>query len=79
MWHEGFIGVPQKDGSTVRVRYQVKSYEEGSEFGINGGRISKLWLEINGKEVASYCRGWDLRPTCEAAEYVLAILMKDYN
>ena len=79
MWHEGFIGVPQKDGSFIRVRYQVKSYAEGFEFGIDGGRISKLWLSIDGKEVANYDRGWDLRPTCEDAEFALAILMKDYN
>ena len=79
MWHEGYIGIPQKDGSTVRVRYQVKSYEEGSEFGIDEGRISKLWLQIDGQEVANYDRGWDMRPTCEAAELALCILLNDYN
>lgn len=79
MWHEGVIGIPQKDGSTVRVRYQVKSYEEGSVFGINEGRISKLWLQIDGRTVANYDRGWDIEPTCEAANLALCILLNDYN
>ena len=79
MWHEGYIKVPQADGSDVLVHYQVKSYDEGSEWGINEGRISKLWLEIDGQEVANYDRGWDMRPNCEAAEIALSILLNDYN
>lgn len=79
MWHEGVIGIPQKDGSTVRVRYQAKAHEEGSVFGINEGRISKLWLQINGQTVANYDRGWDVKPTCEEANLALCILLNDYN
>lgn len=79
MWHEGVIGIPVKDGSTVRVRYQVKAYEEGSQFGINNGRISKLWLSIDGETVAAYDRGWDVKPTRMEAELALSILLNDYN
>lgn len=57
MWKEGII-----DG----YRYQVKVYDEGSEFGINGGRISKLWMQKDGKEAAYYDRGWDIRPNAKA-------------
>ena len=58
MWKEGNI-----DG----YRYQIKVYDEASdEYGINGGRISKLWMQKDGKEVANYDRGWDRRPTGKA-------------
>ena len=73
MWHEGLIGVPSSDGSIKKVLYQVKVYDEGSEFGIGGGRISKLWLGIDGQRVANYDRGWDLEPTCEEAHAALKI------
>lgn len=39
MWTEGTIKTP-----TSLVRYWVKYFEEGSEFGIEGGRISKLMI-----------------------------------
>lgn len=78
MWHEGVIGVP-KNGGYVSVKYSVKSYDEGSIYGIDEGRISKLWLSINGQQVANYDRGWDMEPTCEEAEFALAILLHEYN
>lgn len=79
MWHKGVIGITLEDGSSVRVRYEVKSYDEGSVYGINEGRISKLWLQIDGVCVTNYDRGWDIEPTCEAAEKALCILLKEYN
>ena len=42
MWHEGTIGVPKGNGKYTVVHYWVKAYEEGSQYGIEGGRISKL-------------------------------------
>lgn len=74
MWRNGVIRI---DG--VVVFYEVKVYDEGSKFGIKKGRISKLWLSIDGKTVANYDRGWDMKPTCMAAEVALAILLKDYE
>lgn len=47
MWKEGIIGYEGK-----RYKYYVKAYEEGSEFGIDGGRISKLDILHDGKSVA---------------------------
>ena len=38
MWKEGTIGIPQKDGGYKAVHYWIKVYEEGSQFGINGGK-----------------------------------------
>lgn len=78
MWHEGAILVPTKGGRTT-VHYWVKAYDEGSQFGIKGGRISKLMLKANGEVVYNYDRGEDVPPQNEAAEMALAILMHEYN
>ena len=46
MWKEGTIGIPEKSGKYKAVHYWVKVYEEPSEeYGINGGKISKLSLK----------------------------------
>lgn len=75
MWSEGSIKV--KDSI---IHYWVKHFEEPSEdWGIDGGRISKLSLKQDGEWVANYDRGWDLEPTTEAAQIAAAILMKEYN
>lgn len=79
MWKEGAISIPKKDSSTKIVHYWIKVYEEGSQFGINGGRISKLSLKMDGEWIASYDRGWDIEPTCEEAEMALCILLYSNN
>ncbi len=79
VWHEGVIGIPKEGGHPVRVTFQVKLYKAGSGFGINGSRISKLWLAIDGNTVANYDRGWDTEPTCEEAKLALDILLNDYK
>lgn len=33
--------------------YQVKHYDEGSEYGINGGKVSKLWMNKDGTTVTN--------------------------
>ena len=52
MWKEGAILVRGKV-----YHYEVKVYSSGSEYGIEGGKISKLLIREGGKEVASYDRG----------------------
>ena len=75
MWTEGSIRV-----RSSTFHYWVKHYEEPSEdFGIDGGRISKLMLKRNGETVYNYDRGLDVKPADEDTETALAILIKDYN
>ena len=74
MWREGTI-IINKQG----YRYGVKHFDEGSQFGIEGGRISKLMIKRSGEIVCNYDRGWDIKPVDEDTEFALAILMKDYN
>ena len=50
-----------------------------SQYGIEGGRISKLMLKANGEIIYNYDRGLDVPPQNEAAEIALAILMYEYR
>ena len=79
MWHEGTIGVPNDNGKYTVVHYWVKAYDVGSQYGIEGGRISKLTLKIEGKVICNYDRGEAVPPQNEAAEIALAILMHEYH
>lgn len=78
-WHEGTIGIPEKDGCRTVCRYWVKNCERPCSFGIDGGRIVKLTIMIEGKTVCRYERGWDIEPEGFAAEAAYQILLKEYN
>ena len=75
MWTEGSIRVRNST-----FHYWVKYYDEPSDdFGIDGGRISKLMLRRNGEIVYNYDRGLDTKAKDEDTETALAILLKEYN
>ena len=80
MWREGTIEIPVGDETKI-AHFWVKFYEEGSEFGINGGRISKLEIRIDNKVVVHYDRGWDVKPDENNQAIMVAyyICLKDYN
>ncbi|MGN9222407.1 DUF7678 domain-containing protein [Coprococcus comes] len=80
MWKEGTIGIPEENEKYRAVHYWIKVYEEPSEeYGINGGKISKLSLKMDGEWIANYDRGWDIKPTCKEAELALCILLTEHN
>ena len=75
MWAEGSIKV-----SNNIFHYWVKHFEEPSEdYGMDGGRISKLMLKRDGEISYNYDRGLDIPPADQETEMALAILMKEYN
>lgn len=67
------------NGTINGFDYTVKHFQEGSRFGINNGRISKLWIGKDGKTYANYDRGWDIRPTDPEAKKVYQELIRMYN
>ena len=79
MWKEGTIGIPKTGGGYTVVHYWAKVYEKKSKYGIEGGKISKATLKINGEVVYNYDRGLDMPPQTEAAEKALAILLYEFN
>lgn len=74
LWCESTLSVC---GETYQ--YHMKQYEEGSAFGIDGGRISKLTMTRDGKTVCRYDRGWDIKPSDPGAELALDILLHTEN
>ncbi len=74
MWIKWFY--KGKDGE---YEYQVKCFDERSEFGIDGGRISKLWISLNGKTVCNYDRGWAVMPMTQETKELYVRLLEQYN
>lgn len=75
MWKKGILEIEGTD-----VSYQVKCYEMPSEdYGIEGGRISKMQLKAGGRTTLNYDRGWDIEPEDEASQLAYAILLHRYN
>jgi len=48
-----------KQGTINGYRYCAKCYETGSQYGIGGGRISKLEIRKDGKWLYNYDRDLD--------------------
>lgn len=65
-WREAII---ENKGKDYKVTF--KQFDEGSEFGINGGRISKLTINLGKEKLANYDRGWDIEPTDDDTKAVL--------
>lgn len=77
MWSEGIIACPTTGGN---YKYWVKHYEEGSRFGIDGGKVSKLTIRKVGesRDLCNYERGWDIEPADEV-KAVYDIIIAKYN
>ena len=74
MWKEGSIRV---NGEVFH--YWMKRYENGSKWGIEGGRISKLMLKRDNKIVCNYDRGWDIEPADENTRLATELLLHSEN
>ncbi len=57
MWQKGTIEL-----NGVAYLYEAKVFDNGSDFGINKGRISKLNIRVGAEWLLNYDRGWDIRP-----------------
>ena len=67
-------GTTDFDGER-ELRFQAKVFEEPSEdYGINGGKISKLEIRIGKEIIANYDRGWDIEVSEEAQAFYESIL-----
>ena len=72
-WKEGSVKV-----GNAWYRYWVKQYDEGSQYGIDEGRVSKLQIRRDDTIVANYDRGWDVEPVDEDTETALTIILDQY-
>ena len=78
MWSEGIIAGLTTGG---KYKYWVKHFEEGSEFGISGGKISKLTIRKVGeaKDLYNFDRGLDIDCAADQFRAVYNIILAKYN
>lgn len=51
------------NGSYGDFRFEAKLFDVGSEFGINNGRVSKLYIQDKERNsICEYDRGWGMEP-----------------
>ena len=63
------------DGTVGNLKFQAKLFDEGSMYGINEGRVSKLYIyNNNSKYFVTYDRGWEIEPTEETKPYFDAVM-----
>lgn len=74
MWSEEILKIENKT-----LLCSIKHFEQGSEFGIDGGRISKLTVKDGTKDIINYDRGWDIKPESDISILAYKILMEKYN
>lgn len=75
MWTNGTMNI-----NGTEIKYCVKHYSEPSEdYGIEGGRISKMELRISGKTTMCYERGWETEPEDEESQLAYMALLRKYN
>lgn len=60
------------------LKYCLKVFEQGSEYGINGGKISKLEIRLGSEILVNYDRGWDVTPSDEVKPFYESLL-NEYN
>jgi len=63
-----------KNGMTNGFLWEAKVYDEGSVFGINGGRVSKLHVCKDHRDVYCYDRGLIFD---EAPAGLIDVILKD--
>ena len=79
MWNKGSLLIPTDDGEKT-CRYCVKTCGEKSEtYGIEGGRIIKMEIRVDGKQTLLYERGWEVEPEDETTQLAYAVLIKKFN
>ena len=57
---------PWTKGTVDSFDFYIKHFDTGSEYGIDGGKISKLEIRKDEKILACYDRGWDIKVPEEA-------------
>ena len=66
-------------GTINGAYYEAKVFDIGSQFGIDGGRISKLHVVKNDRCIINYDRGWDITPADDEARDILRQIIERYN
>ena len=58
------------------LQFQAKIFGVPSRFGIDNGRVSKLWARTSRGQSLNYDRGWDVRPRSKSGKALLKLMKK---
>ncbi len=71
-------------GAVDKYTFEAKLFDDGSTYGINNGRVSKLSIYDEAKRlelhdffkscIVNYDRGWDIKPKKEDKPYFNAVM-----
>ena len=70
-------GTAIANGKTYKV--SIKHFDGPSQFGIDGGKISKLWISNGDVELAFYDRDWVTKPRSKIAKAIVNKLLEEFN
>ena len=74
-WIEGRMEFDEERDLTFCAKvYEADWGPDGSPYGIEGGKISKLEIRIGSEAIARYDRGWDIEVPEEAKPFYDAII-----
>jgi len=81
--HGGMGGGVWYVGRVEKLHFEALVFTEPSQYGIDGGQVSKLYLwagpkKKRGKALAVYERGWELEPE-EAMRAVVEVLVAELS
>jgi hypothetical protein len=62
-----------------KISFEAKVFDEGSMYGINKGRVSKLDIRQDRKILVNYDRGWDVKPQTPEVKAVYKKIMAAMN
>lgn len=78
----GVIGIPDARDKNryTSCRYEITCNKSRSKkYGLNGGKIIRLTISVDGKVTASYDKGWITEPEDEPSQLALCILLYSNN
>lgn len=61
-------------GKVNDYEFGAKLFDEGSNYGIDNGRVSKLSIYNSEDTIVNYDRGWDIEPKEEHKEYYNSVM-----
>ena len=68
-----------KEATIDGFKVVAKVFEVGSPYGIDGGKISKLWIAKDGITAVNFDRGWDVKPNTAAFKAVYKKVLEAWN
>lgn len=74
---DGFGG--WTSGDIGSYSFSAKVFEEGSDYGIENGKVSKLSVSDSKSQILNYDRGWDVKPKTAEQKKVLKAILKFFK